>query len=453
MVHIRKPVNNISPEFIFLSGFIDNHQDIYVNMKEDFLHYVWQFKKFNVQGLTTVQGEPVQIINGGQYLQLAGPDFFNAQVIIGNQKWAGNVEIHIKSSDWYLHSHERDINYDNVILHVVWEHDIEVMRKDNSEIPVLELKNLVDTKLLESYNALALAKTWIYCERELERLNPFVIDNWKERLFFERLERKALPIMQLAKETNNDWEAVLFCFLAKNFGLNTNGEVFYSIAKSLPFSIVRKEGFNAENIEALLFGRASLLDADFEDVYAKDLQGRYTYMTRKYQLNDAAINNVEFFRHRPDNFPTIRLSQLGQLYHSSQNLFSKIAGAATLDELYNVFNIQASAYWQTHYRFDKESPKKRKPLSHSFIDLLIINTVIPFKFAYGRSIGKDNTEQLVALMRQLAPEKNAITDKFRLFKMIVESAYDSQSLLQLKNEYCNHKRCLQCALGLELLKK
>jgi hypothetical protein len=422
-------------------------------MKEDFLHHVWQFKKFNVQGLTTVQGEPVQIINGGQYLQLAGPDFFNAQVIIGGQKWAGNVEIHIKSSDWYLHSHERDTNYDNVILHVVWEHDTEVMRKDNSEIPVLELKQHVDPKLLASYNALASAKTWIFCEKELETLNSFVVDNWKERLFFERLERKSAPIMQLAAETHGDWEAVLFCFLAKNFGLNTNGEVFYEVAKSLPFSIVRKESFDAENSEALLFGRAGLLDGDFEDVYAKQLQSQFAYMVRKYSLEDVYINTVAFFRHRPDNFPTIRLSQLGQLYHSSHNLFSKIIAANSLQELYSVFNVQASAYWQTHYRFDKESPKKRKPLSQSFIDLLIINTVIPFKFAYSKSTGKDISEELIALMEQLAPEKNAIIDKFKTFKVATQSAYDSQSLLQLKNEYCNHKRCLQCALGLELLKK
>ena len=198
-------------------------------MKEDFLHHIWQFKKFNSQQLTTVQGEPVAIINSGQYLQQSGPDFFNAQLRIGNQTWAGNVEIHIKSSDWYLHNHERDAKYDNVILHVVWEHDAEVMRRDTTEIPVLELKNYVDAQVLNNYSALSSAKTWIYCEKELETLNSFVLENWKERLFFERLERKALPILQLATETGGDWEAVLFCFLAKNFGLNTNGEAFFEI--------------------------------------------------------------------------------------------------------------------------------------------------------------------------------------------------------------------------------
>jgi hypothetical protein len=421
-------------------------------MKEDFLHHIWQLKKFNVLDLKTVQGDTVSILNAGQYLQLAGPDFFNAQLMIGGQKWAGNVEIHIRSSDWYIHNHETDKNYDNVILHVVWEHDTEVFRKDNTEIPVVELKHYVDPAVLDSYNALAAAKSWIYCEKELEVINSFVLDNWKERLLFERLERKALPIIQLAADTENDWEAVLFCFLAKSFGLNTNGGQFYAIAQSIPFSIIRKESFEAENLEALLFGRAGLLEGDHEDMYFKDLQSRYAYICHKYRLEPAYIDALQFFRHRPDNFPTIRLSQLAQLYSKQQNLFSKITQGAAVQDIYKIFDVQAATYWQTHYRFDKESAKKRKGLTTSFVDLLIINTIIPFRFAYSKNIGKENSEELVALLQAVAPEKNAVIDKFRSFKVTASSAYDTQSLLQLKNEYCNHKRCMQCALGLELLK-
>lgn len=406
-----------------------------------------------MQGLKTVQGDDIAIVNSGQYLQLAGPDFFNAQVVIGGQKWAGNVEIHLKSSDWYIHNHERDDAYDSVILHVVWEHDAEVFRQDNSEIPVLELKHYTDKALLESYNALATAKSWIYCEKELETINSFVVDNWKERLFFERLQRKALPITTLAKETNQDWEAVLFCFMAKNFGLNTNGEIFYKIASSIPFSIIRKESFEAENLEALLFGRAGLLNDSYEDAYAKDLQSRYEYMGHKHRLEEVYVDEVQFFKHRPDNFPTIRLSQLAQVYHQHQNLFSKIIAAETIADIYALFKVQVPVYWQSQYRFDKESPAKKKPLTQSFIDLLIINTIIPFRFAYAQSLGKDNSEELIALMQQVAPESNSIIDKFRQYKMPVASAYDTQSLLQLRNEYCTHKRCMQCALGLELLKK
>lgn len=422
-------------------------------MKEDFLHYVWQFKKFNVLDLKTVQGENIDIINAGQYLQLAGPDFFNAQLIIGDQKWAGNVEIHIKSSDWYVHNHERDEAYDNVILHVVWEHDTEVFRQDNSEIPVLELKNYIAPDTLENYNVLSAAKTWIYCEKELATIDSFVFENWKERLLLERLERKAMPILQLATATENDWEAVLFCFLAKSFGLNTNGDIFYKIARSIPFAVVRRESFEVENLEALFFGRAGLLDVDHEDVYFKDLKSRYDYICHKYQIPEVHIDMVQFFKHRPDNFPTIRLAQLAQLYHKHQNLFSKITQGISVQGIYEVFEVQVSPYWQTHYKFDKESAKKRKALTSSFIDLVIVNTVVPFRFAYGKSIGKENSEELITLLQDIVPEKNNIIDKFKSFKLDVKSAYDTQSLLQLKNEYCSSKRCLQCAVGLELLKK
>ncbi|PZR18195.1 MAG: DUF2851 domain-containing protein [Flavobacterium psychrophilum] len=422
-------------------------------MKEDFLHYVWQFKKFDVLSLKTVQGDVISVTNTGQYLQQAGPDFFNAQLTIGDQKWAGNVEIHLKSSDWYVHSHETDASYDNVILHVVWKHDTEVFRKDNSEIPVLELKHYVSPDVLNSYNSLSVAKSWIYCEKELEDIDSFVFSNWKERLFFERLERKALPILQMAAATGNDWEAVLFAFLAKSFGLNTNGEVFFKIAQSLPFSVVRREAFEYENLEALFYGRVGLLDNEHEDMYLKGLKSRYNYICHKYRLDKVYVDQVQFFKHRPDNFPTIRLSQLAQLYHKHQNLFSKLTEGASVEDIYAIFNVQVSPYWQTHYTFDKESPKKRKALTASFIDLIIINTIVPFRFAYERSIGKENPEKLIGMLEAIASEKNTVIDKFRHFKVDVRSAYDTQSLLQLKNEYCANKRCLQCAVGLELLKK
>nr|WP_322623993.1 DUF2851 family protein [uncultured Flavobacterium sp.] len=421
-------------------------------MKEDFLHYIWQYKKYNPAVLKTVQGDAVQVIHGGQYLQQSGPDFFNAQLVIGAQRWAGNVEIHVKSSDWYLHRHESDLQYDNVVLHVVWEHDTEVLYKDGSEIPVLELRNITDDSLLNSYERLTAAKNWIPCEKELSGLNAFVLDNWKERLFFERLERKALPIMRLAKETAGDWEAVLFCFLAKNFGLNTNGGMFFEVAKSLPFSMVRKESFELQQIEALLFGRAGMLPGNYEDQYPKELQRSYAYALQKYQLQPFIPEPAEFFRHRPDNFPTIRLAQLAALYHAHQNLFSKIMQAQTAADFYALFNVPLSTYWNTHYRFDKESTSRRKQLAPSFVDLLIINAIVPFKFAYAKSLARDNTEELIALLQQLKPEKNAIMDKFAHYKIPAVSAYDSQSLLQLKNEYCNHHRCLQCAIGLSLLK-
>ncbi|WP_310560857.1 DUF2851 family protein [Flavobacterium sp.] len=422
-------------------------------MKEDFLHYLWKFKKFDSLNLKTFNGEEITIINVGNYLELAGPDFFNAQLVIGNQKWAGNVEIHLKSSDWYVHHHERDEAYENVILHVVWEHDTEIFRSNNSEIPVLVLKNYVDTATVANYQSLMAPKSWIFCEKQLKDINEFTLKNWQERLFFERLERKSNPIFDLLQQTNNDWEAVLFCLLAKNFGLNTNGEIFLKIAQAIPFSIIRKESFEVENLEALLLGTAGLLDLEKEDAYFKDLKFRYFYLLHKYQIEKRLVEPVQFFKHRPDNFPTIRLSQLANLYHNQQNLFSTISTSNSVKSIYEIFEISVSNYWQNHYQFDKESPKKKKKLSKSFIDLIIINTIIPLQFAFAKSQGKEISEDLIQLLNEVASEKNAILDKFSSFGIKSKNAFESQSLLQLKNEYCNKSRCLQCAIGMELLKK
>lgn len=421
-------------------------------MKEDFLHYLWKFKKFDGLNLKSVQGEEITIIKTGDYLELSGPDFFNAHIEIGNQKWAGNVEIHLKSSDWYLHNHEKDAAYKNVILHVVWENDTAIFREDNTEIPVLVLKDYVSKEIIDNYNALVSPKTWISCERQLKEIDRFVFKNWQERLFFERLERKSKFIDQLLEETNQDWEAVLFCLLAKNFGLNTNGNSFLQIAKAIPFSVIRKESFEVENLEALLFGTSGLLETEKEDVYYKDLKFRYFYLLHKYQIEKIYADPLQFFKLRPDNFPTIRLSQLASLYHRHQNLFSKIIDLKSIGEVYRLLNISASSYWQNHYQFDKESPNKSKMLSKPFIDLVVINTIIPLQFAYSIIRGESIAEDLIDFINEVDSEKNAIIDKFNSFGIKSQSAFESQALLELKNEYCERKACLKCAIGLELLK-
>ncbi|WP_125722471.1 DUF2851 family protein [Flavobacterium ustbae] len=421
-------------------------------MKEDFLHYIWKFRKFDSLNLKSAQDEPITIIKTGDYLELSGPDFFNAHIEIGNQKWAGNVEIHLKSSDWYLHNHEKDPAYKNVILHVVWENDTAIFRENNTEIPVLVLKDYVSKEIVESYNALISPKTWISCERQLKEIDSFVFKNWQERLFFERLERKSKFIYQLLGETNQDWEAVLFCLLAKNFGLNTNGNSFLQISKAIPFSVIRKESFEVENLEALLFGTSNLLEAEKEDVYYKDLKFRYFYLLHKYQIEKTHTDPLQFFKLRPDNFPTIRLSQLAALYHKHQNLFSKIIDLKSVNDVYRLLNVSASLYWQNHYQFDKESPKKSKMLSKSFIDLLIINTIIPLQFAYSSVLGESIAEDLIDFINEVTSEKNAIIDKFNSFGIKSKTAFESQTLLELKNEYCERKSCLKCAIGIELLK-
>lgn len=423
-------------------------------MQEDFLHYIWKHKAFDSLLLKTTKDETISIANLGQHNYNAGPDFFNAQLSIADQLWAGNVEIHIKSSDWYIHNHEVDKAYDNVILHVVWEHDTEIFRKDNSEIPTLELKHYVDKNLIYKYEKLMHSKSWINCESNFSEVNDFLLSNWLERLYIERLERKSEIIEQLLKDSNNDWEAVLFKMLLKNFGLKVNGESFFSLANSIDFAIIRKLQNDVLDLEALLFGQSGLLlDENIEDRYFIDLKNRYGFLKQKFKLENQGVLPLQFFRLRPPNFPTVRLSQFANLYSLEQNLFSKVMQFNTLDEFYSFFNKGVTTFWTSHYTFAKTSKVFKKTLTKSFIDLLIINTLIPLKFAYAKSQGKTIEDNVFKLLKEIKIENNSIVSKFLNLKVIEKNAFSSQALLQLKQDYCDKNKCLQCAIGNSLIVK
>lgn len=422
-------------------------------MQEDFLHYIWKHKTFDTSYLKTANGETVSINKLGKHNHNAGPDFFNAQLSIDNQFWAGNVEIHIRSSDWYVHNHEIDKAYDNVILHVVWEHDTEIFRKDNSEIPTLELKHYVNKSLLGNYQKLMQSKSWINCETSFPEVDDFLLSNWLERLYIERLERKSEDIQQLLNTSNNDWEAVLFKMLLKNFGLKVNGESFSSLASSFDFSQIRKIQNNVLDIEALLFGQSNLLEEDVQDVYYLDLKERYKFLKQKFGLDNLGVLPVQFFRLRPTNFPNIRLSQFANLCALEQNLFSRVIHLKTKADYYILFKKEVTDFWKTHYTFSKVSKKSKKLLTESFIDLIIINTIIPLKFSYAKSQGKSIDEDLFRLIKQIKMEKNSIVSRFLDIKKVEKSALSSQALLQLKQKYCDKNKCLRCAVGNSLIVK
>ncbi len=422
-------------------------------MQEDFLHYIWKYKKFEVNQLKTTQGDAVLVTSVGQHNFNAGPDFFNAQLKIGEQLWAGNVEIHVKSSDWFLHNHEVDKAYDNVILHVVWEHDTDIFRRNNMPIPTLQLKDVVSNVILNNYEKLfSKSVKWINCENDFASVDDFLINNWLERLYFERLERKASEIQKLLEETKNDWEAVLFVMLTKNFGLKVNGESFFSIAKSVDFSIIRKVQSNQETLEALLFGQAGLLEQDIEDGYYLMLIKEYHFLKQKFKLENNHVISPQFFRLRPPNFPTIRFSQLASLYFNNQNLFSKIIELNDLDKFYKLFDVTASLYWERHFLFGKTSKISTKKLTKPFIDLLLINTIVPIKFCFAKQNGHDINNVILNIATDITSEKNSIVDAFNKLKKTSKASLHSQALIQLKTEYCNKNNCLQCAVGSQLIK-
>jgi hypothetical protein len=424
-------------------------------MQEDFLHFIWKHKKIHDKILHTTENEVVEIVFQGSHNHLSGPDFFNAKLKIADQLWAGNVEIHIKSSDWYAHGHEMDQNYENVILHVVWEDDVAVFRKDNTEIPTLELKNYILADLLVAYQELFEFenKKFINCEKDIKHIDPFVLQNWKDRMYFERLEQKSKIIEVLLEENQNNWEQVLFVSLLKSFGSKVNATSFYSIAIAVDFTIIRKISENAFQLESLLFGLAGLLDDDvITDVYNRKLKNEYQYLKHKHGFKSASIQKPEFFKLRPPNFPTIRLSQVASLYHKHQNLFTKLIEAENLNDIYALFEVTTSEYWNTHFTFNKESKKSSKKLTKKFIDLIVVNTILPLKFQYAKQLGKDIDEEIFQIITSIKKEQNSIITNFKKLGIEVVSAFESQALLQNYNEYCTKNKCLQCAVGNHLLK-
>lgn len=423
-------------------------------MREEFLHYLWQFRKFDFTKAISCCGETLEILETGTSNLYAGPDFFNAKIRISKQLWAGNVEIHLKASDWYAHSHELDSNYDSVILHVVWENDVSVFRNDNSKIPCLVLKDLVDAEVLINYeNLLEKKHLWINCENDFKLFSNFQIDHWLERLYFEKLEQKTKVILDLLEKTENNWEAVLFKMLARSFGLNVNGEAFLSMASSFNFSIIAKIE-KLKSLEALFFGQAGLFATSFQDNYEKQLQEEYQFLRHKYTLENEYVIQPGYFRLRPDNFPNIRLAQLAAIYSKHSRLFSQIINLNTKEEIYSFFDVEISEYWQTHFNFDKKHRSRKKKISKAFIDLLIINCIIPLRFTYSAKLGGEVGIDLFNLISSLPAENNSIIKKFDALKTkTAKNALDSQALIRLKNEYCDKNKCLQCELGAHLLQR
>src|SRR5690554_2489878 len=292
-------------------------------MKEDFLHYVWRFKKLNTTNLKTIQGNELVIKDFGLYLGTEGPDFFNAQLYINGQLWAGNIEMHINASDWYAHHHEIDSAYDNVILHVVWNNDLSVLRADGSEIPTLVLKDYVSKEVFSAYKQFKNKPQFIFCEDYIQNFNSFDWLLWKEKLMVERLEQFTNRIINELKVTNNNWEESFYRMLLKNFGLNINGTAFYEIAKNLPLKIIRKEQTHDTHLEALFLGTANLLNVDAPDYYLKKLQKTYNFFKQKYQLQPVSTPPT-FYKLRPDNFPTIRLVQFASFIYNQPFLFDLV---------------------------------------------------------------------------------------------------------------------------------
>ncbi len=423
-------------------------------MKEDFLHFLWRFKKFDLHDLTTSDGEKIDIVQWGQHNTHAGPDFLNVRLYIGETLWAGNVEMHLNSAEWVQHKHHEDKAYNNVILHVVLNENQAVFRQNGEKVPCLELKNRIPAKLQSTYLAILNNAHWIPCQHHFFEVPERTKVLWLERLLIERLEQKTEGIARLLAENKNNWEETFYQVLARNFGLKVNAEPFESLAQSVSLLTLTKHKNSLLQLEAILFGQAGLLEEAFEDDYPRQLQKEYHFLRAKHQLSPIPSTMWKFLRLRPSNFPTIRLAQFSTLIFQSVHLFSKILEAETIKEVHRLFELQLSDYWLTHYVFDKSSPKRPKSLGEDTINLLIINTIAPFLFLYGTQKGIDTIrDKALTLLENLGAEDNSIISKWKELGINPTSAAQTQALLQLKNTYCTPQHCLECAIGNKILSK
>jgi hypothetical protein len=422
-------------------------------MTEEFLHYIWKFRLFDQQELLTTKGEAVEIRHPGVHNFDAGPDFFNGKIKIDGTLWAGNIEVHIRSSDWEKHRHQSDKAYDNIILHVVHTADTTLYRSSGQEIPAIEIGKRIDHRFYYSYLDFKLSKDWVPCAKQISTVPALVLNNTLDRVVLERLERKATAVLNSLLRSNSDWEESFYRHLAGNFGFKTNAEPFELLAKSLPLLTIGRHRNSLLQVEALLFGQAGMLEEHLEDKYALQLQNEYAFLKKKWKLQPVEKHLWKFLRLRPVNFPVIRIAQFAALMYTTNNLFSKILEIENTEELKKLMDVKASLYWEEHFMFGRSSVRREKHLGEEAINNILINTVVPFLFVYGRQKGEERfCEKALKLLGQTAAEKNTVIRKWSELDVPAGNAHASQALLELKNSYCDRKRCLSCSIGNYLIK-
>jgi hypothetical protein len=421
-------------------------------MKEDFLHFLWEYGLFDTTAPKTTAGEPIEIVSHGQRNTDAGPDFFNAKIKIGATLWAGNVEIHRRSSDWHRHDHHHDKAYDNVVLHVVADDDRPVARSTGAPLPTWVVR--YPPALEARYTAFLQSSEWIPCGKEAAQVERFRIEHFLSRLLVERMERKAQTIYETLQNTRNDWREAFYQLLCRAFGFGVNAAPFELLAKLTPLAALEKHRHAPAQIEALLFGQAGFLSDAPSDSYRQSLRNEYLFLQKKFTLKPMEVHLWKFLRLRPSNFPTIRIAQLAALLQRFDTLMDTMRLFGAADDLYRCFDVRASEYWDTHFLFGKTARSSPKTLGAASIQRMLINVVVPFLFAWGRRQADDKwCDKAMTLLETLPPEKNHITAGWAQTGIKAENAFYAQALIQLKTDYCDKRRCLQCSIGTNLLKQ
>lgn len=422
-------------------------------MKEDFLHYLWKYQKFRKTELRTVSGEILSIIKTGFHNTDSGPDFKEARLRIGDVEWAGSVEIHLKASDWIRHNHQIDQAYQNVILHVVWEHDLEIMHATGKPIPAFALKGLVEIKLFNQYQDLMKAQSEIPCQNQFTTVSEITKFSMLEKALTQRMERKGEEVLNCLAKNGNDWEETTFQILLRNFGFKLNNETFLSLAEVLPFKILKKYAFSIFQTEALLFGMAGFLEDELDD-YGQKLKTEFDFLAGKHDLKGKTLDTAQwkFMRTRPTNFPTVRLSQIAALLAQGKSLFSELTEETSFEELVGFFQAKPSKYWRNHYHFGKGNASVLSGIGKTSINNLIINTAVPVLVAYAKHIDNHSlVEKAMSFLENISAEKNRITRFWNAEGLETKTMFDSQGSIELYNEFCMKRKCLSCGVGMGVL--
>lgn len=424
-------------------------------MKEEFLHYLWKYSLYEKEKLIDPDGNKITVLHPGLYNRDAGPDFFNARIMIADTLWAGNVEIHLASSDFDMHGHQNDPAYNNVILHIVLKNDRKVYNSRGEEVLTAEIN--FEPSIFEKYESLVNNPCIIACQEDIRKSGKLLIRNWLTALAIERIEKKTEPVQRMLGETGNDWEEVFYRMLCRYFGFRVNSEPFEMLASALSFNIIRKHSDNLFQIEALLFGTAGMLDEGlfreaFSDDYYRKLILEFRMLSSKYSLKPLHGWLWKFSKLRPVNFPTVRISQLARMLSVSGGIFSRVIESQNAQALKELFEVPASGYWEEHYIFGKKSNRKSKRTGSQATDILVINAVVPVMFVYGRARDRQELCDLaIKLLEETPAEENVITSEWKECGVRADTAFHSQALLQLRNEYCRKRRCLECRIGNHLI--
>lgn len=423
-------------------------------MKEEFLHYVWQHRHFDFLNASTTDGKSLEIVHPGVHNDDAGPDFLQSVVVIGGMRWVGSVEIHCRSSDWLRHGHQYDEKYHSVILHVVYEHDMEIQLVGNEIVPTFELKGKIPKEMFQRYNSLLGEPDLLLCRSYLENFDPMVVQNQVSSVLVERMIRRHDELTRILDKCQKDWKELIYRMLAVAFGCKKNGVAFELLAQSLSYRVVRLHQASQLQLYALLFGQSGLLDVHEGDLYAEKLSYEYSYLRYKYRLDPIGAHQWNWLRLRPQNFPTLRIAQFAQLLYETGDALMDYMLRSPYPVLRQWLSVAPDCYWETHYQFGKETVRHSSGLGSTTVDSLIVNTVVPIRFGYARFSGDEAMlEDALELLERVGYEDNSVTRIFSDSSFPCGSAYDSQAQIELMNHYCSKKQCLRCAIGEKVVRK